>query len=109
MENIEKGAQPELRYGDLVWISFTVEFIIGAVAWNPTFIPVEVIRVGNVATELVGHRSTPEPAQGAGDAPPVRRQRLQAGQACLLSTLQDGGMSARFGLTSCDRFRFPNV
>ncbi|KAH9854467.1 hypothetical protein C2E23DRAFT_726756, partial [Lenzites betulinus] len=54
LQDIAKGSRPELKYGDLVWMSFMVEFIVGANAWNPNFVPVEIIRVGSVATELVG-------------------------------------------------------
>ncbi|KAI9057284.1 hypothetical protein FKP32DRAFT_1536209, partial [Trametes sanguinea] len=44
-----------LQFGDLVWISFYVEFIVGSNAWNPNFTPVEIVRVGTVAPDLVGN------------------------------------------------------
>lgn len=77
--NIGHCTPPALQYGDLVWISFTVEFIVGTHAWNPNFTPVEIIRVGSVIPELVGVEGL------TGDASPPR-QRLQAGQTFALST-----------------------
>ena len=38
----------------MVWISFQVEFFIGAQYWGTTFIPREVVRVGRVSRELLG-------------------------------------------------------
>ncbi|KAI9057439.1 hypothetical protein FKP32DRAFT_1541826, partial [Trametes sanguinea] len=44
----------ELQYGDMVWISFFVEFIVGTNAWNTNFVPVEIVRVATVSPDLVG-------------------------------------------------------
>ncbi|OJT09727.1 hypothetical protein TRAPUB_13795 [Trametes pubescens] len=75
--NISGCVPPMLQRGDLVWISFYVEFIIGGHSWNPNFVPVEIVRVGTVASHLVG----------ASDEPPTppKRQTLQAGQTFSLS------------------------
>ncbi|KAI0359247.1 hypothetical protein OH77DRAFT_1374941, partial [Trametes cingulata] len=45
---------PYLRTGDLVWISFFVEFIIGMNNWSTTFTLYEFVRVGTVSPDLVG-------------------------------------------------------
>ncbi|KAI9069789.1 hypothetical protein FKP32DRAFT_1559045 [Trametes sanguinea] len=79
-----------LQFGDLVWISFTVDFAVGGAAWNPNFKPVEIVRVGSVATSLIGMNalsyepSAGEPVREA--SPPLpRRNRLRVGQQFTLS------------------------
>ncbi|KAI9065672.1 hypothetical protein FKP32DRAFT_1565896, partial [Trametes sanguinea] len=103
LQNIADCSPPHLQYGDLVWISFFVEFIVGGTSWNPTFVPVEIVRVGRVAPEVVGGSST---FRGGEDTPPPR-QRLQVGQSFILSELP--------AATSCScaerisRYRFSYV
>ncbi|KAH9854422.1 hypothetical protein C2E23DRAFT_713065, partial [Lenzites betulinus] len=45
---------PYIAKGDVVWISFAVEFIVGASSWSTTFIPYEIVRVGTAAADLLG-------------------------------------------------------
>ncbi|KAI9058544.1 hypothetical protein FKP32DRAFT_1582114, partial [Trametes sanguinea] len=77
---------PALQYGDLVWISFAVEFIVGSTAWHPNFTPVEIVRVGTVAPHLVGSNAALEGVNGRPVPSMDPRQRLQVGQAFTLST-----------------------
>ncbi|KAH9887374.1 hypothetical protein C8Q73DRAFT_606404, partial [Cubamyces lactineus] len=51
---IEDCDPDHIRTGDLVWISFFAEFIVGLNNWSTTFTPYEIVRVGSVAPELVG-------------------------------------------------------
>ncbi len=69
-----------IQNGDLVWISFTVEFIIGGKAWNPNFVPVDIVRVGTVASHLVGTAVDKVPASAGSSAPQPSRTYLQPGQ-----------------------------
>ncbi|KAH9895265.1 hypothetical protein C8Q73DRAFT_645035 [Cubamyces lactineus] len=66
---------PHLKTGDLVWIGFYVEFIIGLNHWSTTFTPYEIVRVATVAPSLVGD------GQYFDDGMDTPRQRLQAGDA----------------------------
>ncbi|KAI0359339.1 hypothetical protein OH77DRAFT_1447400 [Trametes cingulata] len=55
--------------GDLVWISFTAEFILRTSTWSTTFTPYEIVRVGRLALELLDSGSQlavvdTSPAQG---------------------------------------------
>ncbi|KAI0634075.1 hypothetical protein C8Q77DRAFT_1023481, partial [Trametes polyzona] len=43
---------PEMQSGDLVWFSFSVEFVVGMNFWYTTFIPYEFVRVGSCAPHL---------------------------------------------------------
>ncbi|KAI0349457.1 hypothetical protein OH77DRAFT_1465381 [Trametes cingulata] len=54
LRDIKEANPPYLKTGDLVWMSFYAEFIIGLNYWSTTFTPVEIIRVGTVAPHLVG-------------------------------------------------------
>ncbi|KAI9063712.1 hypothetical protein FKP32DRAFT_1571416 [Trametes sanguinea] len=54
LRDINDSVPPYLRTGDLVWISFFVEFVIGINHWSTTFSPREIIRVGTVSSDLVG-------------------------------------------------------
>ncbi|KAH9848481.1 hypothetical protein C2E23DRAFT_739683 [Lenzites betulinus] len=81
---ISECTPPGLLYGDLLWISFVVEFIVSSNAWNPNFIPVEIVRVGRVSPDLVLAKSSPgadAESESNDVALPTRRQRLQAGQS----------------------------
>ena len=51
---IEESDVPSIKLGDLVWLSFQVEFFIGAQFWGTTFIPREIVRVARVSPELLG-------------------------------------------------------
>ncbi|KAH9846251.1 hypothetical protein C2E23DRAFT_702152, partial [Lenzites betulinus] len=53
LRSISECAPPGLMYGDMIWISFIVEFIVSSNAWHPNFVPVEIVRVGRVAPDLV--------------------------------------------------------
>ena len=44
---------PTLKLGDLVWVSFSVEFFIGGKFWSTSFVPYEFVRVGTVALDLL--------------------------------------------------------
>ncbi|KAI0328307.1 hypothetical protein GY45DRAFT_1255183 [Cubamyces sp. BRFM 1775] len=70
---LEESELPHLKTGDLVWISFYVEFIIGVNNWSTTFTPCEVVRVGRVAADLVGDMT---PTEDGEDEP---RGMLKAG------------------------------
>ncbi|KAI1786565.1 hypothetical protein LXA43DRAFT_897731 [Ganoderma leucocontextum] len=50
---LSEGFPPTLKVGDLVWMSFSVEFFIGNMFWSTNFIPYEIVRVGSVALELL--------------------------------------------------------
>ncbi|KAH9846473.1 hypothetical protein C2E23DRAFT_744026, partial [Lenzites betulinus] len=52
--NISECDPAYIRTGDLVWISFFAEFIIGLNNWSTTFTPYEVVRVATVSPDLVG-------------------------------------------------------
>ncbi|KAJ8457466.1 hypothetical protein ONZ51_g11514 [Trametes cubensis] len=70
---------PHLRTGDLVWIGFYVEFIIGLNHWSTTLTPYEIVRVATVTPSLVGD------GQYFDDGMDVPRQRLQAGDVIPIS------------------------
>ena len=50
---MEMCTPPVIQFGDVVWISFTVEIIIG-VKWYTNFVAREIVRVATVLPELVG-------------------------------------------------------
>ena len=50
---LEESSVPNIKLGDLVWMSFHVEFFIGSQYWGTTFIPREIVRVARVAQELL--------------------------------------------------------
>ncbi|KAI1785503.1 hypothetical protein LXA43DRAFT_1065835 [Ganoderma leucocontextum] len=50
---LSEGFPPTLKVGDLVWMSFSVEFFIGNMFWSTNFIPYEIVRIGSVALELL--------------------------------------------------------
>ncbi|KAI0324875.1 hypothetical protein GY45DRAFT_1262015 [Cubamyces sp. BRFM 1775] len=81
LRDIKECSPPYLKKGDLVWVSFTVEFIIGNDAWSMVFVPYEIVRVGSVSLDLVGdtgERSVNAPV----DITP--NLRLQAGMKIAL-------------------------
>lgn len=55
---IQRCNPPYLARGDLLWLSFSAEFVIGGGAWTTTFIPYEIVRVGSVSPNLIGGAST---------------------------------------------------
>ncbi|KAL7281163.1 hypothetical protein ACG7TL_004471 [Trametes sanguinea] len=73
---------PHLKSGDLLWITFGVEFIIGTDLWSTSFVPFEIIRVGTVSPDLVG--DSPERSLVTEQARP--RPRLQVGSPSALAT-----------------------
>ncbi|EIW53402.1 uncharacterized protein TRAVEDRAFT_23774 [Trametes versicolor FP-101664 SS1] len=54
LRNIKECSPPYIKKGDLVWLSFSAEYIIGGEAWSTTFVPYEIIRVGTLSADLVG-------------------------------------------------------
>ncbi len=71
--SISECDPPHIRTGDLVWITFFAEFIIGLNNWSTAFTPFEIIRVGAVTPDLVGdglsgaaEEDVPRPRLGAG-------------------------------------------
>ncbi|KAI0352255.1 hypothetical protein OH77DRAFT_811174 [Trametes cingulata] len=74
LRDIKESHPPYIAKGDLVWISFAVEFVIGGAAWNTTFIPYEIVRVGTLSADLMaGGQQT----EGTSNTAP--QQGLQAG------------------------------
>ncbi|KAI0702106.1 hypothetical protein C8Q76DRAFT_633237 [Earliella scabrosa] len=53
LRNIRECEPPYLKVGDMVWMSFTVEFFIGSKYWSTNFIPYEIVRIGKVSTDLL--------------------------------------------------------
>ncbi|OSC98560.1 hypothetical protein PYCCODRAFT_1427803 [Trametes coccinea BRFM310] len=72
-------------YGDLVWISFIVEFIIGLAAWNPNFTLVEIVHVGSVAPHLVGSNAALESLTDQLASSIALCRQLQVGQCFTLN------------------------
>lgn len=56
MIRIKNADPPSLRRGDIVWISFHVEFIIGGNSWSTQLTPRHIIRVSTIPAILI----TPE-------------------------------------------------
>ncbi|OSD06152.1 hypothetical protein PYCCODRAFT_1464820 [Trametes coccinea BRFM310] len=81
LRDLKDSKTPYLRSGDLIWISFGVEFIIGADLWSTNFVPFELIRVGTVAPELLNDGPSRSPPPSA-LAP---QQRLQVGMKIRLN------------------------
>lgn len=50
---LSESFPPTLKVGDLVWMSFSVEFFIGNMYWSTNFIPYEFVRIGSVALKLL--------------------------------------------------------
>ena len=67
---------PTLRVGDLVWMSFAVEFFIGNMNWSTNFIPYEFVRVGSVSLELLPDIKKDFDEDGEEEGP---RERLGVG------------------------------
>ncbi|KAI9065720.1 hypothetical protein FKP32DRAFT_1567363 [Trametes sanguinea] len=80
LRDIKACNPPYLKSGDLVWISFGVEFIIGADLWSTTFTPFEIIRVATVSPEVLGDSGDRAPLSG-----PAPQPRLQVGMKIQLS------------------------
>ncbi|KAI0350510.1 hypothetical protein OH77DRAFT_1430978, partial [Trametes cingulata] len=77
--DITKCDPPALAPGDLVWISFSVEFVIGVNFWNTTFTPYEIIRIGTVTPDVVGMAPAPtEPEE-------PRRRGIKAGDKVIMA------------------------
>ncbi|EIW63226.1 uncharacterized protein TRAVEDRAFT_87590, partial [Trametes versicolor FP-101664 SS1] len=54
LRNIKDSDSPQLKKGDVVWISFSVSFLLGGDTWTTNFTPFEIIRVGAVSADLIG-------------------------------------------------------
>ncbi|KAI9069261.1 hypothetical protein FKP32DRAFT_1560176, partial [Trametes sanguinea] len=81
LHDIKQCDPPFLKSGDLIWISFGVEFIIGTDLWSTSFVPFEIIRVASVSPDLIGDSS--ERSLVTEDAAP--RPRLQVGMKVSIS------------------------
>ncbi|KAI0661157.1 hypothetical protein C8Q70DRAFT_911754 [Cubamyces menziesii] len=81
LRSIKAATPPYLRGGDLVWISFSVEFVIGLDLWHTSLVPLEIIRVALLSSDLVGGAGTRYLA--ASELAP--RPRLQVGMKVQLS------------------------
>ncbi|PIL33119.1 hypothetical protein GSI_04568 [Ganoderma sinense ZZ0214-1] len=79
----ENGLRP-LKPGDLVWLSFSVEFFIGGKFWVTNFIPYEFVRVGTVSTDLLGDIRSNDPEEVAGP-----RERLGIGMGSISVSSDD--------------------
>ena len=53
MTRIDKANPPSLQKGDIVWMSFHVEFIIGMQTWSTQLTPRHIIRVGRMPGVLL--------------------------------------------------------
>lgn len=65
LKEIAKSNPPVLQRGDFVWISFFVEYIVGNRAWYPAFVPLEIIRVGTLAPDVLQSIDEEAPAEEA--------------------------------------------
>ena len=74
LRDISQCEPPYLKVGDMVWISFSVEFFIGSKYWSTNLIPYEIVRVARVSTDLLGEIRSLD--LGEEEAP---RERLEAG------------------------------
>ncbi len=100
----DAGTPPYLKTGDLVWLSFTDEFINGAISWATTMTPCEIVHVGTVSPELVGRALPPPPEE---DSTP--RRFLQAGITFVMSEpVLDASLFVSDHLVS-NRRRFSDV
>jgi hypothetical protein len=46
--DLEDGNPPEFQRNDIVWISFTISFIVGREYWQPEYRPIDIVRVGRL-------------------------------------------------------------
>lgn len=77
-----------LRKGDLVCISFRINFILGKFFWDTAFVPLEIVRVGAAPTILTVRPNDDGASSGASHEVqnavlkrgPVKRARLRAGE-----------------------------
>ena len=78
---IENSDPPYITRGDLVWFSFTVEFVVGN-KWRTVFTPCQFVRVATVSPELVGDPLHLADSLMPGDPGPEVREsdRLEIGQ-----------------------------
>ena len=83
MLRIQNASPPFMRKGDIVWVSFHVEIIIGKKTWAPQFVPRHFIRVGAVPSELV---DSPNDIQAEECEP---QYEIQEGQAVVIGECQD--------------------
>jgi len=52
LSKIEFCNQPELKKGDIVWISFKVAFGFTKAGWGPEFVPLEFVCVGRLPENI---------------------------------------------------------
>ena len=81
--NLSQAPRSEMSRGDLVWLSFIVQVYFTDSSWGPTFIPVDIIRVGSIPAELVGKREGT--LANSNIVQPERK--LKAGQTVVLRKL----------------------
>lgn len=100
---IEECSPPYIKKGDLVWMSFSVVFIIGTDAWSTTCVPFEIVRVGTVSPDLLGISGS----SGGGTEVEVPRAQLKAGLKVMRSK---SCYSCAFAmLITMSRLRFPDA
>ena len=54
--NLSQAQRPTMSRGDMVWLSFVVQVYFNESSWGPTFVPLDIIRVGTAPPELIRHR-----------------------------------------------------
>ncbi|KAI0358765.1 hypothetical protein OH77DRAFT_1396697, partial [Trametes cingulata] len=88
LRDITEADLPYVKTGNLVWMSFYAEFIIGLNYWSTTFTPVDIIRVGTVAPHLVGNGYkaaediVPRQALNVGDVVCLRKWSAKTASCC---------------------------
>ena len=76
--NLENAPNPVMSSGDIVWVSFYIQVILSGSGWGPTFIPLDIVRVGTIPQQL----RTQDPYQME-DGEPVQRS-IRAGDTFTL-------------------------
>lgn len=49
-----KGDGPRLLRGNIVWMTFRIFFVLGSQNWWPDFVPIDIVRVGNMPGYMLG-------------------------------------------------------
>jgi hypothetical protein len=73
---LEKSDIPRFEKNDIIWISFTLAFVVGPDTWAPEYRPIDIIRVGRMPDGYGGridHSAIPE----------IGRKPLEAGTVTL--------------------------
>ncbi|KAI0689528.1 hypothetical protein C8T65DRAFT_588578, partial [Cerioporus squamosus] len=79
--DISTRTPPTLKPGDIVWFSFVVDFFIGQQYWVTNMVPLQFIRVGRLAPDLLPsfnmEDEEPDPADRVEFG-----QKVQLGESC---------------------------